>query len=163
MKEMSRIVRTVTKLIFGFIVIFGFYVIIYGHVTPGGGFQGGVIVASGFALLLVTYGHKNSEKFLNKNVLSFYESTGLLAFIVLAFLGLGVSFFYNFLTNSGGFFGHVPVTGVNPGDVYTGGLIPLMEVAVGLEVFSAMGVILIIISGGSAYIRHINNKEKENS
>jgi len=159
MKEMSRIVRTVTGIIFGFIVVFGFYVVVHGHVTPGGGFQGGVIVASSFALLLVTYGHKKAEEFLNTNVLSFTESTGLVLFIVLAFLGLGVSFFYNFLTNSGGLFGHMPVIGVNPGDVYTGGLIPLMEIAVGLEVLSAVGVIILVISGGAVSI----SKKKENS
>lgn len=161
MKKMSRIVSTVTTLIFGYIVIFGFYIIIYGHVTPGGGFQGGVVVASAFALLLVTYGHHKTEEFLNTNVLSFAESTGLVLFIVLAFLGLGVSFFYNFLTNSGGLFGHVPVIGVNQGDVYTGGLIPLMEIAVGFEVLSAIGLILLVISGGAA--EKYKEKEKENS
>lgn len=158
MKQMSRVVRTITSLTFGYIVIFGFYVIIYGHVTPGGGFQGGVVVASSFALLLVVYGHKKAEEYLNANLLSFAESTGLIIFIVLAFLGLGFSFFYNFLTNSGGLFGHMPVSGVNPGDVYTGGLIPLMELAVGLEVLSAMGVIVLILSGGAARIK----KKKEN-
>jgi multicomponent Na+:H+ antiporter subunit B len=156
---MSRVVRTISSLTFGYIVIFGFYVIIYGHVTPGGGFQGGVVVASAFALLLVVYGHNKTEEFLNTNLLSFAESTGLILFIALAFMGLGVSFFYNFLTNSGGLFGHTPVSGVNPGDVYTGGLIPLMELAVGLEVLSAMGVIILVISGGAASIK----KKKEKS
>ncbi|PKP54943.1 sodium:proton antiporter, partial [Candidatus Atribacteria bacterium HGW-Atribacteria-1] len=54
MKEMSRIVRTVTNFVYGFIIIFGFYIIVHGHLTPGGGFQGGAVVGSAFALLLVS-------------------------------------------------------------------------------------------------------------
>ena len=59
---MSRIVRTMTTLIFGFIMVYGFYVIAHGHLSPGGGFQGGAIVASAFALLLVTYGTDHIQK-----------------------------------------------------------------------------------------------------
>ena len=62
--EMSRIVRTMTNIIFGFIVVFGFYVIAHGHLSPGGGFQGGAIVASAFALLLVTYGTEVIQQYI---------------------------------------------------------------------------------------------------
>ena len=66
-EEMSRIVRTMTTLIFGFIMVYGFYVIAHGHLSPGGGFQGGAIVASAFALLLVTYGTNQIQNFLSKD------------------------------------------------------------------------------------------------
>jgi len=158
MKQMSKIVRTITNLIYGFIIIFGFYVIVHGHLTPGGGFQGGAIVASAFALLLISYGALNTEKLLKKDLLSILESCGLTMFIVLAFLGLGITFFYNFLANSGGWFGNAAVIGINPGDMNTGGVIPLMNIAVGLEVLSALGVIVLIMAIGAEF-----TKKKENS
>lgn len=158
MKQMSKIVRTITNLVYGFIIIFGFYVIVHGHLTPGGGFQGGAIVASAFALLLVSYGSLITKKFLKKDFLSIMESSGLTMFIVLAFLGLGITFFYNFLANIGGWFGNTPVIGPNPGDMNTGGVIPLMNIAVGLEVLSALGVIVLVMASGAEF-----TKKKENS
>lgn len=158
MKEMSRIVKTVTNFVYGFIIIFGFYIIAHGHLTPGGGFQGGAVVASAFALLLVSYGSLNSHKFLKKDILSFFESFGLILFIVLGFSGLGITFFYNFLANSGGWFGNTAVIGVNPGNMNTAGVIPLMNIAVGLEVLSALGVIVLTMASGAEF-----TKRKENS
>ncbi|MCK5768362.1 MAG: sodium:proton antiporter [Candidatus Atribacteria bacterium] len=158
MNEMSKIVRTVANFVYGLIIIFGFYIIVHGHLTPGGGFQGGAVAASAFALALVSYGQKNSQKFLKKDIFSLFESFGLTLFIVLAFSGLGITFFYNFLANSGNWFGSAAVIGINPGDLNTGGLIPLMNIAVGLEVLSALGVILLTMAKGAEF-----TKKKENS
>jgi len=44
----SRIMRTGVRVLFPVIVLLGIYVFIHGHLTPGGGFQGGTIVATGF-------------------------------------------------------------------------------------------------------------------
>ncbi len=155
---MSRIVRTMTTLIFGFIMVYGFYVIAHGHLSPGGGFQGGAIVASAFALLLVTYGTDQIQKFLSKDLLSILESTGLVLFITFAFLGLGTTFFYNFISNSGGLFGSPTAIGINPGDLNTGGTITLMNMAVGLEVLAALGVIILTMSVAA---ETIHKKEKQ--
>jgi len=157
MKEMSRIVKTVTNFVYGFIIIFGFYIIVHGHLTPGGGFQGGAVVGSAFALLLVSYGSLNSKEFLKKDILSLFECFGLILFIVLGFSGLGITFFYNFLANSGGWFGNAAVSGVNPGDMNTGGVIPLMNIAIGLEVLSAFGVIVLTMASAAEF-----TKKKEN-
>jgi len=158
MKQMSKIVRTITNLVYGFIIIFGFYVIVHGHLTPGGGFQGGAVVASAFALLVISYGALNIQKLLKKDLLSILESCGLTMFIVLSFLGLGITFFYNFLANSGSWFGDTAVIGINPGNMNTGGVIPLMNIAVGLEVLAALGVIVLIMAIGAEF-----TKKKENS
>ena len=158
MKEMSRIVKTVTNFVYGFIIIFGFYIIVHGHLTPGGGFQGGAVVGSAFALLLISYGSLNSKKFLKEDIFSLFEGFGLILFIVLGFSGLGITFFYNFLANTGSWFGNTTVIGINPGDMNTGGVIPLMNIAVGLEVLSALGVIVLIMAGGAEF-----TKKKENS
>ncbi|HDN50703.1 MAG TPA: sodium:proton antiporter, partial [Thermoplasmatales archaeon] len=50
---MSVIVQTIAGMLFPMVLIFSFYVILHGHLTPGGGFQGGAIGASAVALLIV--------------------------------------------------------------------------------------------------------------
>ncbi|MDD4362759.1 MAG: MnhB domain-containing protein [Atribacterota bacterium] len=157
-EEMSRIVRTITSLIYGFVIIYGFYIIVHGHLTPGGGFQGGAIVASAFALLLVSYGEKGIDGFLKEELLSYIESTGLVLFISFAFLGLGTTFFYNFLANSENIFGNSVNTGINPGELNSSGTIALMNIAVGIEVLAALGVIILNMSAGAEKI----SKQKEN-
>lgn len=156
-EEMSRIVRTMTTLIFGFIMVYGFYVIAHGHLSPGGGFQGGAIVASAFALLLVTYGTNQIQNFLSKDLFSLIESTGLVLFNAFGFLGIGTTYFYNCVSNSGGVFGSPTVIGINSGNLNTGGTIALMNMAVGLEVLAAFGVIIMTMSAAAEII---NKKEK---
>src|SRR5512135_446663 len=52
MKGMSVIVKKTTQLIAGMVFMYGIYVIVHGHLTPGGGFAGGVVIAG--SLILVT-------------------------------------------------------------------------------------------------------------
>ena len=51
----SSLMRTGAKILFPLILLLGIYVFIHGHLTPGGGFQGGAIIATGFLLMLITY------------------------------------------------------------------------------------------------------------
>ncbi len=153
MRGMSKIVRTITNILYSFIIIFGFYIIMHGHLTPGGGFQGGAVVASAFALLVVSYGALKIKDMLKAKNFSVSECSGLLAFIGLGFLGIGTVFFYNFLAGKGGLFGNV-IYGINPGDLNTAGVLPLMNIAVGIEVLS--GLTLIIL-----YMFNANNPKEE--
>lgn len=139
---MSKIVRTVANQLILFVLILGLYVIMHGHVTPGGGFQGGAIIASGTIMLIVAFGSGEIKKWLRERHVSVVESSGALLFSLLAFAGIGTVFFFNFLIGSR-VFGGIPPTGPNPGDVWTGGVIPLMNLAVGLKVMAGLsGVVL---------------------
>ncbi len=147
---MSKIVRTVANQLILFVVIFGLYVIIQGHVTPGGGFQGGAIIASGAVLLIVASGSQEIKTWLRERRLSVVESSGALLFILLAFAGIGTVFFFNFLVGSR-LFGGIPSVGPNPGDVWTGGVIPLMNLGVGLKVMAGLSAVVLalaLFSGG---------------
>jgi len=148
---MSKIVRTTSTLLTPLIFIFGLYIIIHGHLTPGGGFQGGAVFASGIALLIVAFGSYNIQKKLKEHHLSILESSGALIFIGLAFGGISTVFFYNFLVGSS-FFGHIPPTGSNSGDIWTGGIIPLMNIAVGLKVIAGLSVIVLVMALASSKI-----------
>jgi energy-converting hydrogenase B subunit I len=59
---LSKIVRTVANQLILFILIFGLYVIAHGHLTPGGGFQGGAVVVSGVVMLLVAFSSQEIKK-----------------------------------------------------------------------------------------------------
>jgi energy-converting hydrogenase B subunit I len=142
---MSKIVRTMSNQLILLVLIFGLYIIMHGHVTPGGGFQGGAVVASGTALIIVAFGSYEIQKRLKERHLSILESGGALLFIGLAFAGMATVFFYNFLVGSP-VFGHIPPFGSNPGDIWTGGVVPLMNIGVGLKVLAGLSAIILAMA-----------------
>lgn len=156
MKRMSKIVRNIANILYTFILVFGAYIILHGHLTPGGGFQGGAVVASAFALILAAYGSTAVKDIFKEKDLSVIESIGAVGFVSLAFLGLGITFFYNFLANSGGLFGNAVSYGANPGNLNTAGVILLMNISVGLKVLAGIGIIVILMALG---IRDETKKE----
>jgi len=89
----SRIVKTISRMIIPFIFLFGVYMILFGHISPGGGFQGGVIVAMGVILAIVAYGEDIIERY--KSEISLIEILGVAFFIVMGLFGIfiGKSFF----------------------------------------------------------------------
>jgi len=142
---LSKIVRTVANQLILFILIFGLYVIAHGHLTPGGGFQGGAVIVSGVVMLLVAFSSKELKKSLRERVLSIMESTGALIFSILAFAGIGTAFFYNFLVGTP-IFGRIPAPGPGPGDFWTGGVVPLMNLAVGLKVVAGLSAVVLAMA-----------------
>ena len=145
---MSIIVRTVTRFVYGLIIAFGFYVIMHGHLTPGGGFQGGAVVASGFALVLVAFGTAGLKGRLNVHLLQSLEEIGALAFLGLGFAGIGTAFFFNLMANSGGLFGTPIPFGPSAGVLNSGGTLPFMNWAVGLKVMTGIASIVIMMLVG---------------
>lgn len=154
MSEMSKIVRTQSNLIFPIIMIFGLYVIAHGHLTPGGGFQGGAVAASGCAMLIVAYGSSWVLEKIKSSRLSAFESIGALGFIGVAFFGLifGGWFFNNFLVGSGVIFNNIPETGYSgiAANFNTAGVIPLMNFSVGVKVIAGLFVIVLIMAYASS-------------
>jgi len=142
---LSKIVRTISDQLILFILVYGLYIIMHGHVTPGGGFQGGAIVASGVVMMIVAFGSGEIKKSLRESHLSVVESGGALIFIGMAFAGMGTIFFYNFLVGTP-VFGMVPPTGPNPGHVWTGGVIPLMNFGVGLKVIAGLSAVVLAMA-----------------
>jgi energy-converting hydrogenase B subunit I len=142
---LSKMVRTVANQLIVFILIFGLYVIAHGQVTPGGGFQGGAVIVSGVVMLLVAFNAHELKKSLRERSLSIMESSGALMFAALAFAGIATTFFYNLLVGTP-IFGHVPPTGANPGDIWTGGVVPLMNLAVGIKVVAGLSAVVLAMA-----------------
>jgi len=96
---MTLIVKQVTKLVVGFILLYSVYLILFGHLSPGGGFVGGVTMACGFILLVLAFGKDVFHKHIfSEYSIKVWDCLGALAFLLIALLGLtGGAFFKNFL------------------------------------------------------------------
>lgn len=146
--SMSKIIRTSADLIFPFIMVFGAYVVLHGHLTPGGGFQGGAVLASGLVMLIAAHRIDDVTKIFGTKLFQNFEAVGLFLFIGTALVAivLGFTFFKNYLANAGGFFGQVVPFGVNPGFLNTAGVLPVMNIAVGIEVLGGLSIIVIYMT-----------------
>ena len=96
---MTIIIKTVNRLIVGMIFLYGIYIILHGHLTPGGGFGGGVVLALGFMSVLLDYRRDFTLKWLRPEVLKNIEHSAPLLFLALRLAGmaLGGAFLANFL------------------------------------------------------------------
>ena len=87
MKEQT-VLRVLAKFLIPFILVFGFYVITHGELGPGGGFQGGVILASAFILYALVFGLPRLKQALPTRVVDTLVAVGLLLYIGVGVLGL---------------------------------------------------------------------------
>jgi multicomponent Na+:H+ antiporter subunit B len=134
-KGMSVIVKTITRLTVGLIMLYGIYIVLHGHVSPGGGFAGGVIIALSFIHLMLAYGKEVAFKKLSKSAASFFESLGALLFLAIALLGLiGGYFFLNFLPKG------------EPFKLFSAGIIPLCNIAISLKVGAGLFAIFVVLA-----------------
>jgi len=124
----NLMLRIGAKVLLGFFLMIGAYVFIHGHLSPGGGFQGGVVIATGFLIMAVSY----RSYTISHKVISIIEGLAGLTFVSLGLAGLilGSSFLSNFLPLG------------NAGHLFSAGVIPLIYIAVGFKVGSELtGVI----------------------
>lgn len=130
------VLRVVTKIMIPFILVFGLYVITHGEIGPGGGFQGGVILASAFILYGMVFGKRELEKAIPSRVVQWLASLGLLIYA-----GVGVSN----LLKGGNFLDYSYITPTNPQLSEIWG-ITLVEYGVGLTVCTSMIIIYNMIT-----------------
>jgi multisubunit Na+/H+ antiporter MnhB subunit len=94
MKGLTLIVKTITDFVVAFIVVFGAYIVLYGHLTPGGGFAGGVIIACAFILLMIAHGKEVAFSRLGEKTAHVLDSSGALAFLTIGWLGVTGGYFF---------------------------------------------------------------------
>jgi len=83
---MTIIVKVVTRLTAGLILLYGFYVVLRGHIGPGGGFAGGVIMALSLIHLMLAYGKDAVTKKIGRRRGIVISSSGALLFLILGAL-----------------------------------------------------------------------------
>jgi len=135
---MTLVVKTVTRLLAGFILLFGSYLVIYGHLGPGGGFSGGVVLACGLILVVLAFGRRFVEQFVTERAAGLWDSAGALGFLGIALLGyLAGGFFRNFL--------HGEPVGA-PFELVSGGTIPLSNIAIGIKVSACLFMVFVVLA-----------------
>jgi len=110
---MTLIVKNTAKLVGGFIAVFGVYVALTGHLGPGGGFAGGVILAAAAVLIVLAFGREFASRVITERICHVSDSCGAMLFAAIALLGyLAGTFFVNFAPL--GRLGHLASAGTIP-------------------------------------------------
>jgi multicomponent Na+:H+ antiporter subunit B len=136
MRGLTTIVKKVAQLMSGIIFMYGLYIIIHGHLTPGGAFAGGIILAGSFILLILAFGSEVFNLRKEETGSSLTESIAILLTVILAVAGFfagGMVFFNNFLSK-----GIV-------GELVSAGTIPLYNIFIGVEVAAAIVTIFLAL------------------
>jgi multicomponent Na+:H+ antiporter subunit B len=128
----SNAVRVLGLALLGPIVLYGIYVVAHGHLSPGGGFQGGVVLATGALLVFLSGEYVTMRRVSPETLLDLAEASGAGGYVAVGLLGLATG--ATCLANV------VPLG--QPGTLLSSGMIPLINLAVGLEV--AGGLVLLL-------------------
>jgi multicomponent Na+:H+ antiporter subunit B len=133
--KQSTIVDLVSRKLVPYILLFGMYLISYGHLSPGGGFQGGAVLSSAVLLLCLSRGVKATRRLFTSRAVSALEIAAFSLFLAMAAAGMavGVSFLGNFL----------PLGRV--GDIPSAGFILFLNLVIGLEVGAGLTLICFAI------------------
>ena len=125
----SEILQTGAQALVPLIFLFGIYIFINGHLTPGGGFQGGAVIATAFVLMLLA----NPTQKVKHGVIAFVESISGFSFVIVGILGIFLAggFLDNHILSLGTF-----------GEILSAGGIPIIYSFVGLKVGAELSGII---------------------
>ncbi len=137
-KVKNLILKSGADFLIPFMLVFGFAVILHGQLSPGGGFQGGVIVAGAVLLLFIGYGTEATAKILKEKTLKKHEALAAILYIGIGLSAIffGVQFCANYLFDWG-----------EPGRLISSGTIMLMNYAVGYKVLTGISCLLLTLTG----------------
>lgn len=128
-KPASEIVETATELLLPMVILFGIYVFLNGHLSPGGGFQGGAIIASGTMFLLLAL----PESHISRTMIAIVESMSGFSYVIIGVLGVIMA---------GGFLDNRIIGLGSYGSLFSAGAIPLIYIFVGLKVGFELSAVL---------------------
>jgi multisubunit Na+/H+ antiporter MnhB subunit len=148
---MTFIVKMITNVMFGFMLVFGAYIVLYGHITPGGGFPGGVMIALAYILVTLAYGRKIVESMVSGMAGSIADDFGALIFLVLGLIGLwiGGKFLFNFLPKG------------TPFNLFSAGDIMLYNLAITLKVGMSLYIVFLALAILQRVVTEDETKEAE--
>ena len=135
----DTILMIITKVLFPMIMVFGIYVVLNGHISPGGGFSGGAVMGAGLILYLSAFGYQETHRFINEKRIKW------VTFIALTFYCLAKS--YSFFTGANHLESGIPKG--TPGAILSSGLILPLNICVGLIVACTMYAFYSLFRKGS--------------
>ncbi len=137
--SLDPIVACMARFLVPCLLLFGVYVLLNGHLSPGGGFSGGAILGAALIFYSMAFGFEKIERFMNE------KSIKVITCCSLGFYVVAKS--YSFITGAN----HLPsiITTGNPGDILSAGLILPLNVAVGMVVACTMYSIFSLFKRGT--------------
>ncbi|MGW4439571.1 MnhB domain-containing protein [Streptomyces sp. NPDC004596] len=131
--EVARPVRRYALIVLPVALVTGIYVVAHGQLSPGGGFQGGVVAASALHLMYLGADYRALERVRPIGLFEAFDALAVCAYLVLGLAGIlaGTAFLANTLLPYGTF-----------NTLASGGIVPLLNAAIGVEVASAVVVLL---------------------
>jgi multisubunit Na+/H+ antiporter MnhB subunit len=129
---MTLIVKTVTRISVWLIILYGIYIILHGHLSPGGGFAGGVIIALAFLNVMLAYGREFIKRWVNIDFLHDIESSSAALFLAVGILGMAIGggFLANFISHGKLF------------HLLSAGTIPVLNIIIAAKV--SMGLFVVV-------------------
>lgn len=124
----DKILQVSAKILVPVIILFGIYVILNGHLSPGGGFSGGAIIGAGLILYVNAFGFERAEKIMNR------KNYAVISVVPLLFYAVAKG--YSFFTGANHLESGIP-KGI-PGAILSGGLIMPLNICVGIVVACTM-------------------------
>lgn len=122
------ILQIIARFVVPVIFLFGVYVVLNGHLSPGGGFSGGAILGGGMLLYLFAYGYRRTERFMTLRTFRIVSCCALVSYSALK-----CYHFYTGVNEIESIF----TRGVY-GTLFSGGMLPLLDIAVGCVVACTM-------------------------
>ena len=132
---MGEIIKSISRLMLPFIITFGGYIIFFGHLTPGGGFSGGVILASAFLLITLAFGKNFIRQKMTESNTQLLDSFGALLFALLVIAGFAFGYFFKNTLPTG-----------TPFTLASAGQIPLLNFAIGVKVAAGLFGVFLALS-----------------
>lgn len=127
-EDHNELLQRVTLFLFPLILLFGVYVVLNGHLSPGGGFSGGAIIGAGLILYDMAYGSKAASKFFNFKIFTRISVACLLTYCL--------SKTYSFFVGANHLPSIIPLG--TPGAILSAGLILPLNICVGMVVACTM-------------------------
>lgn len=131
-KGLSFIVKRSLGILTPFIALFGFYIITHGHLTPGGGFQGGVILAAISIIFSIVYGSAFDYRRYSPQTKTALETLGALTFLAIGLAGIVLE---------GSFLANLGFLTAETGSLISAGSIPYINLGVGFKVGAGLAII----------------------
>ena len=131
-REASDALRVLGLALVGPLIVLGIYIVAHGHITPGGGFQGGVILAAALIVVSLAGRYPAMRRVRPIPLVELADAGGAAGFVLVGLGGLiaGSEFLYNFLPLG------------EPGTLLSAGMLPLLNISVGLEVAGAFVLLI---------------------
>ena len=137
----DQIVRITSRLVAPFIQVYGIYVILHGHLSPGGSFSGGAIFGASLVLVALSFNLETGAKQISHQLASGLESGGAFGFILTGLVAIAIG--GNFLANRAAGF---PMG--QAGELFSAGAILIITVFVGIKVASTIVTLFYTIIEG---------------